>query len=243
MNADILDLREFYASPLGIAAQRAVTLALSPVWRPVAEERLVGLGYALPYLERFGADAERTLALMPAAQGALAWPPGRLTATALVQDDELPLGDSSVDRILMVHALEFAEKPQDMLLEAWRVLAPGGRLVVVVPNRRGVWTRFEHTPFGSGRPWSRRQLLGLMRDATFTPTAWTDALLFPPFRRRSLLGLAPAMERIGRSLWPVFSGVVIVEATKQIYRGIPAASTRRRLKVPKPVLVPQGVPS
>lgn len=241
MNADIVDLRDFYASPLGMAAARAVSLALAPVWRPVSEERLVGIGYALPYLDRFAADTERALAFMPAAQGALRWPAGAASLTALVGVEDLPLGDASVDRVLMVHALEFAENPQAMLSEAWRVLAPGGHLVMVVPNRRGVWTRFEHTPFGSGRPWSRGQLLRLLRESLFTPSAWSDALLFPPFKRRSLLRLAAALEGTGRQIWPVFSGVIIIEATKQLYRGIPVATARReRQRASKPVLIPAG---
>ncbi|MEX6507278.1 class I SAM-dependent methyltransferase [Jiella sp. M17.18] len=178
---------------------------------------------------------------MPAAQGAESWPAGRASRTALVGTEDLPLGDAAIDRILMVHALEFAESPEALLAECWRVLAPGGRLIVVVPHRRGVWARFEHTPFGSGRPWSRGQLTRLMRGMMFTPSSWSEALLFPPFRRRSLLSLAPAWEKVGRDLWPLFAGVVIIEATKQLYRGIPVASaTRERRRLAKPVLVPAG---
>ncbi|MEO9788006.1 MAG: class I SAM-dependent methyltransferase, partial [Aurantimonas coralicida] len=125
------------------------------MWRPISQERLVGLGYAVPYIDRFAADAERALAFMPGAQGAQVWPAGAASLTALIGIEDLPLGDASVDRVLIVHALEFAESPEAMLAEAWRVLAPGGRIVIVAPHRRGIWARFGHTPFGSGRPWSR----------------------------------------------------------------------------------------
>ena len=110
-NADIIDLCNFYATPLGMAAGRSISLSLSPIWRPISQERLLGLGYATPYLSRFGADCERSLAFMPAAQGAERWPAGAPLRTALVGIEDLPLGDSSIDRILMVHALEFAENP------------------------------------------------------------------------------------------------------------------------------------
>ncbi|MCB8837229.1 class I SAM-dependent methyltransferase [Aurantimonas sp. VKM B-3413] len=240
-NADIIDLSGFYASPLGKAATRAVSLALTPLWRPISEERLLGLGYAIPYIDRFAGDAERALAFMPGGQGAQCWPAGAASRTALVGVEELPLGDASIDRILMVHALEFAESPEALLSECWRVLAPGGRLIVVVPHRRGVWARFEHTPFGSGRPWSRGQLTRLMRGVMFTPSSWSEALLFPPSHKRTLLSVAPALEKLGRDLWPIFAGVVIIEATKQLYRGIPVASTaHERRRLVKPVLVPTG---
>ncbi|MCK5933664.1 MAG: class I SAM-dependent methyltransferase [Fulvimarina manganoxydans] len=240
-NADIIDLRDFYQSALGMAAARAVSLALMPVWKPISDERLVAVGYGGPFLDRFASDAERALAFMPAGQGAISWPPGGASMTALVGLEDLPLGDASVDRILAVHALEFAESPEDFLNEVWRVLAPGGRVVLVVPNRRGVWARFEHTPFGSGRPWSRGQLQRLLRSAMFTPASLSEALFFPPFRRRSLLGLTVALETFGRKAWPVFAGVVIVEAVKQLYRGVPVASrAMERRRASKPVLVPAG---
>ena len=146
-----------------------------------------------------------------------------LSATSLVFDEELPLPDSSVDRVLMVHALEFAENPRETLKELWRVLAPGGRLVIVVPNRRGMWARFEHTPFGSGRPYSRGQLTTLLRETNFTPGAQTEALFFPPCRNRQMLRLLRGIDKAGRKLMPIFSGVIMVEAQKRLYQGLPVA--------------------
>lgn len=239
MHSDIVDLRSFYASPLGSLAERSITMALSSIWANVPNERLVGLGYTLPWLERFGADAERALAFMPATQGAVVWPAAGPVATALVFDEELPLVDASVDRMLLVHSLEHAENPRETLNEIWRVLSPAGRVVIVVPNRRGVWARFEHTPFGTGRPFSRGQLTELLRDTNFTPAAWSDALYFPPSQRRFMMRFQGVLERMGRRAWPIFSGVIVVEAQKRLYQGVPAAQRASR-RVFVPVLSPQG---
>lgn len=240
MNSDIVDLRTFYATTLGRLAERSIAMALSSLWTNLPNERLVGLGYALPWLDRFGTDAERVFAFMPATQGAVNWPPQGPSATALVFDEELPLVDSSIDRMLMVHSLEHAENPRETLKEVWRVLAPGGRLVIVVPNRRGVWARFEHTPFGTGRPFSRGQLTALLREANFTPGPWSDALFFAPSRRRWVLRFHQLLEKTGRRFWPMFSGVIIVEAQKRLYQGIPVTQRASR-RVFVPVLSPQGV--
>ncbi|TCL72683.1 class I SAM-dependent methyltransferase [Rhizobium sp. BK251] len=240
MHTDIVDLREFYHSELGHFAEQSIVMALSSLWVRLPEERLVGLGYAVPFLDRFRADTERTFAFMPAGQGAVNWPVGALSATALVFDEELPLPDSSIDRVLMVHSLEFAESPRETLKEVWRVLAPGGRLVIVVPNRRGVWARMEHTPFGSGRPYSRSQLTALLRETNFTPGASAEALFFPPSKLRTVLRLRGAFERVGRALWPAFSGVIVVEAQKRLYQGLPVAARASR-RVFVPVLAPGGV--
>ena len=239
MHTDIVDLRQFYYTRLGALAQRSITMALASVWTALPAERLMGLGFAVPYLDRFRSDAERTLAFMPAAQGAVNWPPQEASATALVFDEELPLPDAALDRILMVHALEYAENPRETLMEAWRVLAPGGRLVIVVPNRRGVWARLEHTPFGSGTPYSRNQLTGLLRETNFTPGAFAEALLFPPSKHKAIQRLSRTMERLGRRYWPFLSGVVIVEAQKRLYQGLPVAERASR-RVFVPVLAPQG---
>lgn len=239
MHADIVDLRAFYASVLGRLAERSIGMALASVWANMPNERLLGMGYTLPWLDRFGRDSERVFAFMPASQGAVNWPHHGPSATALVFDEELPLPDSAIDRMLVVHALEHSENPRETLKEAWRVLAPGGRLVVVVPNRRGVWARVEHTPFGSGRPFSRGQLIALLRETNFTPSAFSEALFFPPSQKKSLLRLWSAMERTGRRYLPIFSGVLIVEAQKRLYQGLPvAARSSRRVFVP--VLNPQG---
>ena len=78
-----------------------------------------------------------SLALMPAGQGVVKWPTTRPALSALVDENELPLPDSAVDRVLLVHALEMTHDPAVLLREVWRVLASGGRLLAVVPNRRG----------------------------------------------------------------------------------------------------------
>ncbi len=238
MSNDIVDLRSFYASLLGRLAERSIAMALSAVWAKLPSERLVGLGYVLPWLDRFGADAERVFAFMPATQGAVNWPAGGPSATVLVFDEELPLVDACIDRVVLVHALEHTENPHETLKEIWRVLAPGGRLIVVVPNRRGVWARFEHTPFGTGRPFSRGQLTQILRETNFTPSCWTDALHFPPSRRRFVLRLHRLLERTGRRFWPIFSGVIVVEAQKRLYQGIPIAQRASR-RVYVPALTPQ----
>ena len=126
-----------------------------------------------------------------------------------------------------------------MLREIWRVMAAGGQLLAVVPNRRGLWARMDTTPFGHGRPYSRSQITHLLRDAWFTPVDWSEALYVPPIQRGWFLRSAVAWERAGATISAPFAGVHIVEATKQVYRAIPAKREKRRL-VPalEPVLAP-----
>jgi SAM-dependent methyltransferase len=236
---DVVDLRNFYSQRLGTVARRFVGRGIRARWQDTRGLRLLGVGYATPYLGLFREEAERCLALMPAPQGVVRWPSSRPALAALVAEDELPLTDSAVDRVLLVHALEMSTDPAELLREAWRVLAAGGRLLAVVPNRRGLWARIDTTPFGHGRPYSRSQITQLLRDTWFTPTGWGEALYVPPIGRGWFLRSAVAWERTGATLSAPFAGVHIVEATKQIYRAIPVRREKRRL-VPslQPVLAP-----
>src|ERR1700740_301748 len=103
-------------------------------------------------------SSDRCLAFMPAAQGGLKWPTARPTLAALVDEFSMPLPDAAVDRILLVHALEMSDDPEGLLREVGRVLAPSGRMMAVIPNRRGVWTRNDTTPFGHGQTDLRRAI-------------------------------------------------------------------------------------
>src|SRR5712671_7110975 len=111
MSIDVVDLRNFYGQRLGVVARRFVGRGIRSLWRDTAGQRVLGIGYATPYLGLFREEAERCLAFMPAAQGVLKWPTTRPTLAALVDELDLPLPDAAVDRVLLVHALEMAHDP------------------------------------------------------------------------------------------------------------------------------------
>jgi SAM-dependent methyltransferase len=201
---------------------------------------VLGVGYATPYLGLFREEAERCLAFMPATQGVMKWPTARPALASLVDEYDMPLSDSAMDRVLLVHALEITPDAGALLREVWRILNAGGKLLLVVPNRRGLWARMDTTPFGHGRPYSRSQIIQLLRDAWFTPMAWGEALYVPPISRGWFLRSAVAWERTGATISAPFAGVHLVEATKQVYRAIPARHEKRQLV---PVLNPALAPS
>lgn len=241
MPLDVVDLRDFYDQPLGEVARRLVSRLLRARWEDHAGLRVLGLGYATPYLADFREKAQRVLAFMPAAQGVVHWPNSGRSSSALVEATMMPLPDSSIDRILVIHGLEMGEHPRDLLEEIWRILAPGGRVVIVAPSRTGLWARLDTTPFGHGHPYSRGQLRDLLLEALFLPIFWDEALYVPPFGRASLLRSAPAFERIAGRFSLPGGGVHVVEATKQLYRPIGLRRAVRRVETElEPVMEPVG---
>ncbi len=67
----------------------------------------------------------------------------------------------------------------------------------------------------------------------FEPIGVTPCLFAPPFRARALPSAALVWERVGARLWPAFSGVIIIEAIKQVY-----AEVRVVAKKPAFVAIP-----
>ena len=236
MPSDVVDLRDFYRTGLGQIARRMIRNSIRGVWPDLRGMRLLGIGYATPFLAPISLETERVIALMPASLGVLGWSTDGRNVVTLADEGELPFADYSIDRVLLVHALETSEQVGPMLKEIWRVLAGGGRLLIVAPNRRGIWARLDRTPFGSGRPYTMSQLSQLLRDERFTPVGSDTALFIPPARKRMILRSAPAWERIGKRWFPTFAGVVLVEATKQIYAKptLVRAPRRRLVYAPAP---------
>jgi SAM-dependent methyltransferase len=227
MALDVVDLRSFYASPLGRAANRFLSRILNERWPDCAGATVLGLGYAIPYLDGWRDKAVRVLSFMPSQQGVVAWPKDGPNASALVDPLDMPLPDACVERLLLVHALENAVDPEGLLEEAWRLLTPGGRMIVVAPNRRGFWARGDTTPFGQGRPYSRGQMRELLRQNLFSPVFSADALYLPPFRGALALQASPAVEKLGDALGLPGAGVMVVEATKEVFRPVAARPGRR----------------
>lgn len=217
MQLDAARLRDFYRTPLGQVVRRQVAAQIRKRWKAVGGLTVIGAGFASPYLGAFRGEAERTGCLMPARQGAVVWPPGGGRChSVLVEEHHWPLPDNSVDRLLAVHMIEVAEHLVPVLREMWRVLSPDGRLMLIVPNRTGVWSRLDATPFGQGLPFSPSQLATQLSDALLTPIDWSGALYFPPLANRFMLRMAPAIERTGPKLSRGLGGVIIVEARKDL---------------------------
>jgi ubiquinone/menaquinone biosynthesis C-methylase UbiE len=116
---------------------------------------------------------------------------------ASADDGGLPLASSSVDVVIMSELIEHLVDPDNALDEAWRVLAPGGMLLLSTPNLAA---------------WYNRVLLAVGVQPLFTEVSLRGIYGRPGkevvghlrlFTRRALIGL---LEAIG------FSGVVVAGA-------------------------------
>lgn len=240
MHLDVLDLRNFYyRSALGRGAQKVIRDDLVKLWPEAKGQTVVGFGFAVPLLRPYLADARRVTGLMPGPQGVMPWPAGQPNVSVLCEDTIWPVQTGQVDKLVVMHGLETSDNPTALLDECWRALGPGGRAVFIVPNRAGLWSRSDKTPFGYGRPYSLGQLDAQLRKHQFVTERSLSTLYQPPSHRRIWRKAAGMLETLGHKLPVVVAGgVLMVEVSKQM-----AAPTRPGLseRVRRPLRALEGI--
>lgn len=226
MSAEVHGLEEFYAAPPGQVAARLLGARLRALWPDLSGLDWLGLGWAAPFAPLWEAQRGRRILLVPETLATR-----RLGGCALVEERRLPLPDSSLDRILLVHGLEASTRPRSLLRECWRLLRDDGRLLIVAPNRLGPWAQFEHTPFGQGQPYSEGQLQRLLESQLFRVERRDGALFVPPFPWRAALRGAGLWEKVGRGTMRSLGGLVVLEAEKDLFAAMPAGAVSLRRRV------------
>lgn len=242
MRPDVETLARFYRGRQGQVARRLINHQVRSIWPNLKGLRILGVGFPGPVLS-VCEEAASVVAAMPTTQGGQRWPKDQPNRSAIVREDELPFPDNSFDRIILAHALESSPHAHRLLREVWRVLADGGKLLVIVPNRRGLWCWSDRTPFGHGQPFSEGQLQGMLTNWLFDPHQTAHALFLPPTLVSWWERLAVPVERLGLQYLRHLSGVLITEAEKTVFIGkpifAPVPSRRRRYAaIPRPVLQP-----
>ena len=248
MYLDVKEINEFYyRSTLGRAAKASINKNLSKIWPEATGLNVVGFGFSLPFLRQFLVGSRRVISLMPAQMGVLAWPKKENNVSVLVDEKRWPIDTGHVDRLIVSHSLEHSVDPSTLLAEAYRVLGPGGRALFIVPNRAGLWSRSDNTPFGHGKPFSSGQLETQLRLHGFLPEKHFSALYMLPSHRKSLQRLASFLEKTGEKLPFLVGGLVMLEVSKlpDLIKGSPIMDNRKEVRgvleglskgQPKPVL-------
>lgn len=235
MHLDVQALRNFYyRSTLGRAAQKVVRDQVLEMWPEAKGQTVLGFGFAVPLLRPYLGEARRVIGLMPGPQGVMPWPAGAANVSVLCDETRWPVETGRVDKLIVMHGLETTENQSAVLEECLRVLGPGGKALFIVPNRAGLWSRSDATPFGFGRPYSLGQLDSQLKAHGFLTEAQCTTLYQPPSQKRFWRKTAPFWENAGRSIpFIAAGGVLMVEASKRI----PAPTGGHGARVRKPISI------
>ncbi len=248
MHCSVTDLEKFYDTEIGVIVRNILQKHINEIWVDTHGLRILGCGYAIPYLDDFYHNAERVFAMMPKKQGAGHWVPRNKNLVLMSEEDRMPIENSSIDRILLIHHLEACDNLKTSLREIWRVLKGNGRLLVIVPNRMGMWAKAEWSPFGHGHPFTASQVCGYLKDSLFVQEHYKSALFVPPIPDSPvMMKSANIIERTGGRLLPFVAGVHIVEMSKQLYAkadsgggGSAVLAKTKEILIGKTSSVPQG---
>jgi len=154
--------------------------------------------------------------------------------------ESLPIKWHSIDTLLLSHVLEFSSDPHQVLREAERVLVADGTLVLCHFNPWSLWGirrlfSWQDRPPWQGHFFSLARIKDWLALLNFDVIVVERLLFRPPVESAKWFGRWAFIERWGKRLWPVLSGVTIVIATK---RTIPLTPITSRWKPNK--LFPTG---
>lgn len=231
MRPSIVQLRQFYSSRLGRRVKKRLRQFLLEQWPEIGDEVILGVGYAPPLLrvlERGQGKGTILAALMPADQGAIYWPVHTDNRSVLADELMPPFAPNSVQRVVMLHAVEFHAQPEELLKAYWQQLVPGGRLLLVLPNKRGLWARIGRSPFARGTAFRMGDAKDLLEEAQFTLRDARTVLFVPPTTHGWWWRVSASIEWLGNLVLPGFGGVLVLEAEKQIYASIKAPVVEAR---------------
>lgn len=234
---NVTHLKQFYTSPLGEMVGAHLRYKIASMWPDAQNDITLAIGFPNILWQPTNLP-KNLLVAMPAEHGALCWPADKNKVFAM-HDAALPLGDNTVNRVILIHALEHSAHISSFMQEIGRVLTPQGRAMIIVPNRIGLWARSSHTPFGFGRPFSLTQIKSVIEESQLTFLRSFSMMFVPPTNKRLWLKSAGAIELIGRLFLPMFGGLHVIETEKQLYAPIlqPVRVNPAKL-VPAPVSVP-----
>lgn len=232
MQYTIDDLISFYGGKYGKVASKFIAEEIKKTWANLQNMEILGFGYTCPLLDYIcednlpPKDPRRIINYnfpdnkLPdnklIGKSVQKYNPFGKNITIIGEPENLPFVENSFDRILLCHALEEAANPQKMLRELWRVLRPEGKIIFIVPNRRGLMARTDNTPFGQGRPYSRTQFSEFLKDSMFEINIAKRIFFLPPVNKIANEKAAKICEQIGQTLLPHLGGLLFFEATKRI---------------------------
>jgi SAM-dependent methyltransferase len=216
MTCNVKKLTDFYKTPLGEVVQVYVNDIIKKfIPETTKNQFILGLGYVIPYLTKNLIQKNTILSFTLDKMGGITWPNTECSQTAIVHCHNLPIANKVVDRLLIVHGLECCENREKLLKEINRIIAPDGEILIVFPNKAGIWSHTSGTPFAYGEHYTMSQLNTILSKNGFTITSEERFLYFPPTQSLYTQAFFAPVEMMGSYFIPYFSGLNAITAKKR----------------------------
>ncbi len=145
-----------------------------------------------------------------------------LAADVVADVAALPFDADCIDLVLLMHTLDFAADPHQVLREVERILIPEGCLIVIGFNPwslYGLWSLalgWRNQAPWCGHFYSSARLKDWLSLLGFETETCDYRGFRPPIQRAGLLQRLAPMERIGCSVLPLIGGVRLLVARKRV---------------------------
>lgn len=141
---------------------------------------------------------------------------------SFVQADaaSLPFDSESFDMVISITAMEFFDDPSQCLREMYRILRPGGSMVVATLNSLSLWSIqrriksiFNKTIFRNTHFYSLKNIKRLI--APLSIADWRGGIFVPPFVPQWLIEHPDKVEKLGQKLVPHFGTFIVFRVDKK----------------------------
>ncbi|UCH40548.1 MAG: class I SAM-dependent methyltransferase [Gammaproteobacteria bacterium] len=146
----------------------------------------------------------------------------RLPAKVHANPSMLPIATDSVDLVIMMHHLSNTTEPHAVLREAFRILIPEGKLIIIDFNPLSLWglrnffqAWLEHVPF-KGHFYTARRIDDWMRLLGFDQERIFRVGYLPPIQKTSVTRHLSWLEKGMRNWLPALGAINLMVYTKNI---------------------------
>ena len=145
-----------------------------------------------------------------------------LAAKVHANPSMLPIASDSVDLVILMHHLSNTGEPHAVLREAFRILIPEGKLVIIDFNPTSLWglrnflqSWLEHVPF-KGHFYTARRIDDWMRLLGFDQDRFCRVGYLPPIQKSSITRHMSWLEKGTRNWLPVLGALNLLVYSKNI---------------------------
>ena len=160
---------------------------------------------------------------------------------------ELPFFPDAFDAVVLVHVLESADHPVQLLQEVYQALAPNGHLIILGFNPWSLWGWVKlfkgkkNFPW-HGKFWSRAHIKQWCRGLDYSIVSSKTLCFRSPMAKSSRGKFTWFVEALGQFCFPAFGGIYSVMVQKKVYEPLKQKTIlwKKRTLVRRGLVEPTG---